>query len=180
MTSTVFVLMGVSGCGKSSVAAYLADKYQANFVEGDDLHSTQAKSKMSGGEGLTDEDRLPWLQRIVAKCDNNLLNAGLNQPSILFLTCSSLKQRYRNELRKLSGEVHFIYIAICEQTSFKRVSARTTHFLSPDIVASQFEALQEPNGLEQLWVKLDGHKEFESVCKQASHYVEAILKGQLP
>ena len=102
LLKTTIVVMGVSGCGKSTVGQDLAKRLGWPMVEGDDLHSTENKTKMASGTPLTDEDRGPWLESIRDWIDT--------APSHAIVTCSALKRSYRDILRTARGRVRFLHL----------------------------------------------------------------------
>ena len=135
----VLVLMGVSGCGKSTVAALLAGTLGWPFEEGDALHPQANIDKMATGHPLTDEDRWPWLS-LVADWIDERLDAGENG----VITCSALKRSYRDALRDAQPALRFVHLALTENQALQRVAARAGHFYPPSLVASQFQALEDP------------------------------------
>jgi gluconokinase len=128
--------MGVAGCGKSLVGARLAAQLALPLVEGDDFHPAGNIEKMRQGTPLTDVDRAEWLQRLADE-----LRA---QPGGAVLTCSALKRSYRNALRGAVPQLRFLHLALTEHQALERVASRTDHFYPPSLVASQFEALEDP------------------------------------
>jgi gluconokinase len=132
------VVMGVAGCGKSTLGAALAAALGCEFVEGDKYHSPSSQAKMSKGIGLDDGDRLPWLARL-----GGLMAA---REGDVVLSCSALKRAYREQLRAAVAGLLFVYVEIDEATAAERVGARPTHFFPADLVAAQFEALESPIG----------------------------------
>jgi gluconokinase len=133
----VLVLMGVSGCGKSTVAGLLAGRLGWDFEEGDDLHPAANVEKMASGHPLDDEDRWPWLAN-VAEWIGERTDAG--RPGII--TCSALKKSYRDVLR---GErVVFVYLAGTREQIARRLAARHGHYMPASLLDSQFDALEPP------------------------------------
>ncbi len=132
------LVMGVAGCGKSTLAGELARALQATLIEGDDHHLPQSQDKMRRGVPLQDTDREPWLGRL-----GDLL-AGEPGPAVL--TCSALKRRYRERLRAAVPALRTVFIEIPADLSRARVAARPGHVFPPGLVASQFEALEPPDG----------------------------------
>lgn len=133
------VVMGVAGCGKSSLGQALAHSLGLPLTEGDDHHSEESLARMRAGIALTDADRDGWLARLAA-----LLSA---HPHGLVLTCSALKRRYRERLRAASPGLRFVFLEIDAAHAAARVAARAgQHFFSPSLVSSQFEALESPRG----------------------------------
>ena len=130
------VVMGVSGCGKSEVGRAMAAQLGLPLIEGDDFHPKRNIHKMQQGIALTDDDRADWL-----------LSLGLElarQPRGAVLTCSALKLAYRDTLRAAVPGLGFVHLAITQAESLRRVARRADHFYPPSLVASQFEALQDP------------------------------------
>jgi gluconokinase len=133
----VLVLMGVSGSGKSTVAALLASRLGWDFEEGDDLHPPANVAKMHAGHPLNDEDRNPWLAK-VAEWITERTDAG--RPGII--TCSALKRSYRDVLR---GEhVVFVYLAGTQEEIGARLASRHGHYMPSSLLDSQFAALEPP------------------------------------
>ena len=139
-SSSVFlVVMGVAGCGKSSLGQSLAAALQLPLIEGDDHHSAASRTKMSQGVPLTDADREGWLTQL-----GQLLQA---RPEGAVLTCSALKKAYRDRLRAACPSLRFAFLQIDRAQAEARVKARAqTHFFSAALVDSQFATLESPTG----------------------------------
>jgi len=135
----VLVLMGVSGCGKSTVAGVLAGRLHWPFEEGDSLHPQANVDKMASGRPLTDEDRRPWLE-LVAEWIESRLDAGESG----VVTCSALKRSYRDLLNRRGRGVLFVYLAGDKETIYARLAARQEHFFPSSLLDSQFSDLEEP------------------------------------
>jgi gluconokinase len=137
--SKYIVVMGVAGCGKSSLGAALARAEALPLVEGDDFHSAANRAKMSQGIALTDADREDWLDILGQKLQAHPLG--------LVLTCSALKRSYRDRLRNARPDLRFVFLEIDRDEALARVAARSaTHFFSTDLVDSQFATLESPVG----------------------------------
>ena len=133
------VIMGVAGCGKSSLGAAVAQATGLPLVEGDDFHSPASRAKMSQGIALDDADRDGWLSTL-----GEQLRA---HPQGLVLTCSSLKRAYRERLRQASPGLRFVFLEISREEAQARVVARAAeHFFSTSLVDSQFATLENPTG----------------------------------
>ena len=132
------VIIGVSGCGKSSLGAAVAQAEGLALIEGDDHHSPSSREKMSRGIPLADEDRAGWLDR--------LGEALRGHPQGAVLTCSALKRAYRDRLRAASPGLRFVFLEIARDQAQARVSARASHFFSTSLVDNQFETLEPPLG----------------------------------
>ncbi|AEG70249.1 gluconokinase [Ralstonia solanacearum] len=135
----IVVVMGVSGCGKSTVGRMIAERLGCAFRDGDEFHSEANRAKMHAGIPLNDDDRKPWLETIRAYMDET--TAGGRS---LVVACSALKQRYRDVLSGPSGHVAFVYLKGDFELLQGRLAARTDHFFNPALLRSQFDALEEP------------------------------------
>ena len=140
---TIALVMGVSGCGKTTIARGLADRMGWQFQEGDALHPAANVAKMVGGMPLTDDDRAPWLAAIavVLKDWDRTGVSGV-------VTCSALKRAYRAKLLAGLPSARLVYLAGDQTMIAARLAARKDHFMPPGLLASQFTAL-EPPGLDE-------------------------------
>lgn len=132
------VVMGVSGCGKSSVGAAIAERLGLPLVEGDAFHSEAHRARMKSGIPLTDADRAVWLDQLVAQLRL--------RPGGAVLTCSALKASYRERLRGAAAALRFAWLDLDPASAQARVGLRPGHFFPPGLVATQFEALESPQG----------------------------------
>lgn len=132
------LVMGVAGCGKSTLAGELARTLGLPLIEGDDHHPAASQEKMRQGIALDDADRGPWLARL-----GTLL---ADAPGGAVLTCSALKRRYREQLRAAVPSLAIVFIDITPAQARARVAARAEHLFPPSLVASQFDALESPLG----------------------------------
>lgn len=140
LTEPVIVIaMGVSGSGKTTVAALLAAALGWQFQEGDDLHPAANVAKMRGGTPLTDADRLPWLEKIAEEIDR-WREQGLSG----VVTCSALKRIYRDIIIGSRPEVQLVYLKGSYDLIQSRLAARHEHFMPAALLKSQFATLQEP------------------------------------
>jgi gluconokinase len=153
------VVMGVAGCGKSAVGRLIADQLALPLIEGDDFHPLGNIRKMQQGIPLADEDRADWLRQLGAELARH--------PAGVVLTCSALKAAYRSSLREAAPGLQFVHLAISQAESLRRVSARPGHFYPPSLVASQFEALQDPSA-EAGVLTLDGDEPLEVLARRAA------------
>ena len=144
-----FVVMGVSGCGKTTVGQALAAHLDCPFYDGDDFHSPQNVAKMASGMPLNDADRAPWLASLAA-----LIEDHLDGGETAVLASSALKKRYRNQLR-VSDQVTFIYLDGDFELIWQRMQARPDHYMKPEMLRSQFEALELPDNDEAIKISID-------------------------
>jgi len=139
MATTVIVVMGVSGSGKTTIAALLAARLGWRLAEADAFHSPANVAKMRSGIPLTDADREPWLGAIAAWIDG-VRAAG----SRGVVTCSALKRRYRERLARGRDDVRFVYLRGDYALIAARIAARTHEYMPSSLLRSQFDALEEP------------------------------------
>jgi len=139
MKTRFFIVMGVSGCGKSSVGKSLAEKLGWDFFDADDFHPPVNVKKMADGIPLDDSDRAPWLAAL-----HELISSSLtkNRPGVL--ACSALKERYRQQLMGGNDDVQLVYLKGSYDLIWSRMIARKEHYMKPHMLQSQFEALEEP------------------------------------
>ncbi|PBK73520.1 carbohydrate kinase [Armillaria solidipes] len=139
----IIIAMGVSGTGKSTLGSALAESLGLPFIDGDDLHPPANIAKMSSGQPLTDADREPWLALI--------RETGVEKVPVV-MACSALKRHYRDILRGKDGEkaprTYFVYIKGSREVLLDRMQKRQGHFFKVDMLDSQFEALESPEGEE--------------------------------
>lgn len=165
MTGKSYILMGVSGCGKSLIGSKIAALLSAKFIDGDDLHPAKNIDKMSQGIPLTDEDRLPWLERL-----NDASYSLYRKNETGFIVCSSLKKQYRDILRKGSPHVHFLWLDGDYNIILERMQRRAGHYMPAGLLQSQFDALERPQAEERDVVRIDINHDIEHVteqCRQA-------------
>src|SRR5665213_781523 len=139
----VVIVMGVSGCGKSTIGEMLASHLGWEYQDGDDFHPASNVEKMHNGIPLTDDDRWPWLDAIAAWIDKARTSGDHG-----VIACSALKRRYRDILIGDRPDVRLIYLKGDESLIARRVSTRHEHFMPPALLHSQFEALEEPGPKE--------------------------------
>jgi gluconokinase len=135
----VVVVMGVSGSGKSTVAALLAAALGCQFQEGDDLHPRANVEKMRGGKPLTDADRMPWLRKIAEEIDG-----WRARDECGVMTCSALKRSYRDIIIGDRHDVALVYMKGSRELIHQRMVARHEHFMPVALLDSQFATLEEP------------------------------------
>ena len=136
-SSTRWVIMGVSGCGKSTIGSALARRFAVPFLEGDAFHPDNNVAKMSAGVPLDDEDRAGWLQALAAE-----IRRARQQGKGLVLSCSALKRRYRDLLREADPELQFVHLAGPRELIAERMQQRTDHYMPPSLLDSQLGILE--------------------------------------
>lgn len=141
MTGKCIIVMGVCASGKTTIGELLAQKLNAKFIDGDDLHPKANILKMASGEPLNDDDREPWLERIR---DAAFSIEYKNETGII--VCSALKKKYREKIREGNSNVHFLYLDGSYTLILQRMRARQGHFMKEAMVNSQFNTLENPKG----------------------------------
>ena len=150
------VVMGVSGSGKSTVGAALAQRLRVPFADADDFHPPANIAKMTAGEPLDDDDRHPWLEAIGEWL------AGHEAGGVM--SCSALKRRYRDQLRAHSADVEFLHLAGSQEVIGRRQASRPGHFMPAALLASQFDTL-EPLEPDERGVAIDVNQDIDSIIE---------------
>jgi gluconokinase len=157
--TTTLVVMGVSGSGKTTVAAAVAKQLGWVFAEGDDFHPDANVAKMAAGHALTDEDRWPWLQRLA-----DWIGEREADGDNAVLTCSALKRAYRDLLAGGHPSVRFVHVTASAETIRRRLEHRQGHYMPASLLASQLAAL-EPLQPDEPGLTLSGDGDPEVVVR---------------
>ncbi|MGZ8179659.1 gluconokinase [Williamsia sp. SKLECPSW1] len=155
-------VMGVSGSGKSTIASRLATRLDRSFCDADDLHPQSNVDKMAAGIPLTDEDRRPWLDSVVAWCDDQAAGGR----STVF-ACSALRRSYRDHLSQAQGGVLFVELAVPEDELRRRLETRSGHYMKVQMLASQLETFEDLEPDENA-VTIDATQEIETTVAAAA------------
>jgi gluconokinase len=139
MEINFFIVMGVSGCGKTSIGKALADQIGWDFYDADDFHPPANIAKMASGIPLNDADRAPWLAAL-----HDLIETCLKEKRPGVLACSALKERYRQTLLSGNPGVQIVYLKGSYDLIWSRMQARAGHYMKPEMLQSQFATLEEP------------------------------------
>jgi len=166
---SLFIVMGVSGSGKSSLAKQLASELLVTFIDADDFHSEQAKKHMAANKPLTDEMRKPWLAKIL-----NHLQLLSQQGQSVALAYSGLKSTHRALFRKLPFHCHFFYLAGDKSVIAKRIAQRESHFFSAELLDSQFTAMEAPLPDEQDVSTINIDRSFLSVTDEINNLAQFL------
>ena len=154
----IVVVMGVTGCGKSTVGAALAGRLGWRFLDADDFHPPANVAKMAAGTPLADEDRWPWLDRLASEL-RAVDGAGGNA----VLACSALKEAYRSRLGT-AGDVRFVHIAGDQATIASRLADRKHRYMPASLLASQFATLERPANAVEVDVRLPVERQVDHIC----------------
>jgi gluconokinase len=139
MTTAGLLVMGVAGCGKTTIGKALAARLGWDFFDADEFHPSANVAKMAAGIPLDDEDRAPWLAAL-----HGLLAGTLQAGRHPVLACSALKRRYRETLLAGNEGIRVVYLRGSYDLILARLNTRTEHYMKPGMLRSQFEALEEP------------------------------------
>ena len=171
------VVMGVCGSGKTSVGKALAAKFDATFIDGDDLHPRANIMKMAAGTPLNDEDRAPWLERI-----GDVFFSLQRRTLSGVIVCSALKKQYRDIIRKDNEGLIFVHLQgsmdTIMDTILERMAARQGHYMKKEMVQSQFDTLEVPGADEPDVVNVSIEQPLDAVIAAAIAAVEQKLKAQ--
>lgn len=135
----ILIVMGVSGCGKTTIGEMLARRLNCDFADADSFHSQANKDKMHKGIPLTDEDRWPWLNAIRASIVEKQATGTVH-----VYACSALKRVYRDILRQGDKDVTFVYLKGSPELLRERIKTRKGHFFDPALLQSQLDTLEPP------------------------------------
>ena len=166
------IVMGVSGCGKSTMAAALSERLGLDMVDGDDLHLPESVAKMRAGVALQDDDRWPWLGRI-----GNYLSQPHAQGRVV--ACSALKRVYRDRIREQAGDVCFVFLDGEFELIQKRMQQRVGHYMQPGLLDSQFRTLEKPQADESDVIRLPITEPVQDMVEQALNALHSRLHPAL-
>ena len=155
------IVMGVSGSGKTSVGKVLAEHLKWDFYDADDFHPPENVAKMAIGIPLDDSDRAPWLAAL-----HDLISSSLKQNKSGVLACSALKERYRQQLMNGSDGVQLVYLKGSYDLIWSRMETRSDHYMKPQMLHSQFDALEEPSNALTVDISLSVEEIVQFVIQQ--------------
>lgn len=147
MNKGLYVVMGVSGSGKSLIGAAFARALGVDFVEGDEYHSAENVQRMKAGIPLTDKDREQWLRSLAAR-----LREAKDAGTGVVMACSALKRSYRDMLRAEAKDLRFVFLRGDRTLIAQRLAGRTGHYMPASLLESQLATLEEPSPDEDAWV----------------------------
>jgi gluconokinase len=166
----VIILIGVSGSGKTSIGRALSVLTGWSFLDADDYHSPENIAKMSRGEPLTDADRQPWIDTLIEVIDSQVKHGEQT-----ILACSALKKSYRSQLAQSNlPSVHFVYLKVAPELLETRLKQRQGHFMSPKLLLSQLETLEEPTADEATIVRVQIETSLETIALYIHNKLEHL------
>ena len=155
----IVVVMGVTGCGKSTVGAALGERLGWRFLDADDFHPAENVAKMKSGTPLTDADRWPWLDRVAAE-----LATIDGQGGHAVLACSALKAIYRDRLAR-AGDVRFVHLRGDQEVVAARLAVRKHRYMPASLLASQYATLEPPRDAVEVDVRLPVAEQVDRICR---------------
>lgn len=170
----VFIIMGVSSSGKSTIGEALASRFHAKFIDGDDLHPRANILKMEEGYALNDEDRMPWLERIRDAAFSIQIK---NEKA--FIVCSALKKKYRQQICDGNSNITFLYLHAEFESVKARMEIRKGHFMPIQLLKSQFDTLEIPKQDEKNVIHIDIVGDQEQVLNRCLMRIQNIISGQI-
>ena len=162
--------MGVAGSGKTTIGRQLADEIGCSFVDADWFHSAANVAKLRAGVRLSDEDRLPWLNRL----RREVLEPAHRGGGCVVLACSALRASHRRILAESGGRVRFVYLRVSPDVVAERLRTRSAHFMNPGLITSQFADLEEPDDS----ITVDGTQAPAAIVMQVRRAMAAPPSGQ--
>ena len=166
LPNPVIVVMGVSGCGKSTIGSDLAERLGCSFLEGDDFHPRENKVKMGDGIPLNDHDRKGWFSTIRGALEK--------ESKLVVVSCSALKQKYRNFISELNRPVLYLHLIGNRSLLKERIESRSGHFFDSKLLDSQIETLEPPSD-DELAVIIEISDTVENVVNSCIHGLKQYL-----
>lgn len=160
--ATVFIIMGVSGCGKTTIGKTLADKLGIPFFDGDDFHPQSNIDKMKKGNALNDDDRKPWLEILATNIQSWETEKGA------VLACSALKENYRMLLSSKVNNLNWVFLKGSFATIESRMRKRANHYMKSTLLQSQFDTLEVPNYGLHLDIEKDTNEIINEIIKNTN------------
>ena len=163
-----YIIMGICGCGKTTVAEAMQQQLHCPFAEGDDFHTQANRDKMGAGIPLNDDDRRPWLERLRDWMSEQAQHGARHT----IVTCSALKRSYRDILRQAQGEVHFVHLSPPIEANRERMESRQGHYMKASMIQSQLDTLQ-PLAADEQGVVITSAGAPDEVMVEVMRYVNA-------
>ncbi|ACB51335.1 carbohydrate kinase, thermoresistant glucokinase [Crocosphaera subtropica ATCC 51142] len=171
LLSMIYLIIGVSGSGKTTIGTALNQQLGYAFYDADDFHPPENIAKMSQGIPLNDSDRLPWLLAI-----KSVINENQKEDKNAVITCSALKQAYRDLLEQNTTDIIWIYLKGSYETFLKRLQHRSEHFMKENMLMSQFQILEEPENAMTIDVNLSVEEIVQTIINQTCAKIDSNRK----
>lgn len=172
MHAKIIFVIGVSGVGKSTIGSLLSKAYDIPFFDGDDYHPEHNITKMSQGKALNDTDRLGWLEAL------NHLAVTESKKKGCVIACSALKQSYRDRLQStIEDDTDWVFLHGSPELITERINQRKGHFMTADLLKSQFDTLEEPEDAINIDIRLSTDQIIKAIKKERMHKSEFGLFG---
>jgi carbohydrate kinase (thermoresistant glucokinase family) len=178
MRPAAIIVMGVSGSGKSTIGALLAERLGWPFADADGFHPAANVAKMAAGQPLTDEDRWPWLDRIASYLKQDNSDSGHQAGGIV--ACSALKRIYRDRIRRNAGPVVFLFLDGSSELIRQRMQARVGHYMQAGLLDSQLQTLEKPTPEETDVITLQIDQAVPDILQQALQSLKSSALNALP
>jgi gluconokinase len=159
ITAMIIIVMGVAGAGKTTIGSLLAHQLDWDFFDADDFHPESNRNKMAQNIPLTDKDRTVWLLAL-----RDVINQNIQLDKSVVLACSALKESYRNIL-SVGKQVRFVYLQGTYAQIEARLNKRADHYMSVDMLASQFDTLEEPQDALTIDITQTPQEIIANICK---------------
>lgn len=173
MSIRFIIVMGVAGCGKTTVGKALAEHLGWDFYDADDFHPPENVARMASGIPLDDSDRAPWLTAL-----HDLISGCLKQNRPGILACSALKERYRQRLLEGNDHVQLVYLKGSYELIWSRMAKRTDHYMKPQMLQSQFDALEEPSNALVVDISMSIDDLVQAILNQVEQKIEHGNSGR--
>ena len=167
----IIIVMGVSGCGKSTVAKQISKHLDIEYIEADNFHSAEAKAWMKSGKPLTNDMRIPWINLIF----NELTNKVIKNNSVV-LAYSGLIKQHRDKFRQINSRIIFLFLNGSETLIAKRLAKRKDHFFSPELLSNQFEIMEQQEQNEKDIKNIDISNNPECILDSCLLHINNLIK----
>ena len=167
----LIICFGVSGCGKTTLAEFLAEQFSFQYVEADDFHPPENKASMASGKPLTDAMREPWIVAL-----GEFLSQQFSKQKSCVMANSCLRKAYRQRFRNLGVKTLFIHLSGPKDLIFRRMKSRENHFMPAELLDSQFDTLELPDNESDV-LTIDISQNINEIAAEAKEKVNFFLNN---